>query len=361
MPMPDEVEVLDSYDAIYEFSLKEGWSDGLPIVPPTVERVNTMLAWTDRDADEIVGYIPPLNGEASIRRIAANAVMAGCRPEYLPVVITAVEALLDKGFNLDAVQTTTGPVTTLAIVNGPIARELGINAGTNAFGPGWRSNATIGRAVRLILVNIGGARPGETNQRTQGQPGMFTFCAAENEARSPWEPFHVEHGMTREKSTVAVFAVGASLDIYEGENATDILTTAAHQSQAMMSKLCNGGECLIALCPEQAQVVASGGFSKQQAREFLWKHTGVPLSNLMPYYRQIVRKRRPHLFEKGGGDSTWIPVVDHPDRLHLIVIGGESRHSSFFACFAYSRVALKCITNRQGEAVRSVADLRRSS
>ncbi|MBI2854343.1 MAG: hypothetical protein HYX87_05405 [Chloroflexi bacterium] len=361
MAVADEIVVSGSYDAIYEFCLQQGWTDGLPVVPPTRERVGAMLEWTDRDADEVVGSIPPLNGHASIRKIAANAVMAGCRPNYLPVVITAVEALLDKGFNLDAVQPTTGPITQLVIVNGPVARELGINAGTTAFGPGWRSNATIGRAIRLILVNIGGAKPGEVNQKTQGQPGMFSLCAAENEARSPWEPFHVEHGIPAEHSAVTVFATFPGYDIHEGETANDILTNLSRETGGMTRKLVNGGEHVVALCPEHAQILASAGFSKQQVKEFLWQHAGAPLAHLVPYFQRLARLRRANVFQVESGDDTWLPIADRPDQIHVIVVGGTSRHSTYFPCFSYSRFASRRITNHCGQAIRSVKDLFRNS
>ena len=185
----------ESYAAINRLYQERGWTDGLPIVPPTAEAVAECLRHTDRDPRELIAVLPPRQGEATVERIAVNTVMAGCRPEYLPVVITAIEALADPGFNLDSIQATTHPVAPLMIVNGPIARELGINSGYNAFGQGFAPNLTIGRAVRLVLMNLGGGLPGTGDRSTQGSPAKIAYCVAENEDANPWEPLHVEAGI----------------------------------------------------------------------------------------------------------------------------------------------------------------------
>ena len=183
-----------SYADINRHYQERGWTDGLPIVPPTEDDVGEFLRWVDRHPQDVVAVLPPRQGEATVERIAINAVMAGCRPEYLPVIITTIEALADPAFNLDSIQATTHPVAPLVIVNGPVARELGINAGYNAFGQGFRANLTIGRAVRLVLMNVGGGLPGTGDRSTQGSPAKIAYCVAENEAASPWEPLHVEAG-----------------------------------------------------------------------------------------------------------------------------------------------------------------------
>src|SRR2546422_111037 len=192
----------EEIDALYQ---ERGWTDGLPIVPPTEAAVREFLRWTDRDPRDVLGVLPPRQGEATVERVAANAVMAGCRPEYLPVVLAGIEALADPLFNLDAIQATTHPVAPLLVVNGPIAREIGLNAGYNAFGQGFRANVTIGRAVRLVLMNVGGGLPGSGDRATQGSPAKLAYCVAENEAESPWEPLHVEAGFPRDVSVVTVF------------------------------------------------------------------------------------------------------------------------------------------------------------
>ena len=207
--LPTEIALDDAPDTLQEFFFAQGWTDGLPVVPPTHAAVRAMLAMTQRGADEEIGPIPPRMRMATIEKIAINAVMAGCRPEYFPVVLAAVDAMLDDACRLYGIRTATNNGTPLIIVNGPIAQKLDVNSGGNVFGQGWRANATIGRALQLVLRNIGGDMPGETDMSTQGQPGKFTFCIAENEQESPWEPpFHVERGFQADESTVTV--IGAS-------------------------------------------------------------------------------------------------------------------------------------------------------
>ena len=195
----------DPVAAVNRLYRERGWTDGLPIVPPTEIAVLEFLNATDRDPREVIGVLPPRQGEATVERIAANAVMAGCCPEYFPVVLAAIEALADPLFNLDSVQATTHPVAPLIVVNGPIVREIGLNGGYNAFGQGCRANVTIGRAVRLVLMNVGGGLPGSGDRATQGSPAKLAYCVAENEAGSPWEPLHVEAGFPRDASVVTVF------------------------------------------------------------------------------------------------------------------------------------------------------------
>src|SRR5688500_18739989 len=168
----------EEIDAHYQ---ERGWTDGLPIVPPTEAAVQAFLRQTERDPREIVGVLPPRQGDATVERIAANAVIAGCLARYFPVVLAAIEALADPLFNLDSVQATTHPVAPLIVVNGPIAREIGLDAGYNAFGPGFRANVTIGRALRLVLTNVGGGLPGTGERATQGSPAKIACCVDEYE------------------------------------------------------------------------------------------------------------------------------------------------------------------------------------
>jgi len=174
----------DVSDAI-ELMFETGWTDGLPVVPPSESLVRKFVESTGRGGDELIAELPPLGGRATVERIAVNAVMAGCVPEHMPVIITALEAMMDDRFNLRGVMCSTGIHTPLLIVNGPIVKELDINGGYNCFGSGWRANATIGRAVKLALLNLGGAIPGETNKATFGHPGAYTYCVAEDEDANP--------------------------------------------------------------------------------------------------------------------------------------------------------------------------------
>jgi hypothetical protein len=197
-PEGDErVIVADNPETIFQLFIARGWMDGLPFIPPRDERVARMLAYADRDPKEVVAVLPPRWGEATLEKIAVNAVMAGCLPQYLPVVMTAVSAMAEEAFNLYAVQATTHPCTPLILVNGPMAKELNINGRYNALGQGWRANATIGRAIRLILLNIGGGEPGVLDRATVGHPGKYSYCLAENEAENPWIPLHLEKGFSK--------------------------------------------------------------------------------------------------------------------------------------------------------------------
>ena len=180
--------IFEIFDLYYE----KGWTDGLPIYPPTEAAVGEMLRYTDRSPQDVVAIIPPKNGAATVEKIAINAVMAGCRPEYLPLLIAAIEAIVRPEYNLYGRQTTTHPGAHLVIINGPIRHELDVNCKHNVFGHGWRANATIGRALRLVLINVAGNKPGVTDMATHGHPGKYSFCMGEDEEGSPWTPFHVD-------------------------------------------------------------------------------------------------------------------------------------------------------------------------
>ena len=208
-PVAREVHLDASADAIYEHFYAEGWTDGLPIIPPTADLVEEMLRYTDRDRHDVVADIVPRGGQATIEKIAINAVMTGCRPAYLPVVITAIEAMVEPPYNLYGRQTTTHPGAHLLIINGPVRQELEVNCLQNCFGQGWRANATIGRAVRLVCINIGGGVPAVTDMATHGHPGKYSYCIGEDEEGSPWSPLHVERGFERNVSTVTALCAEA--------------------------------------------------------------------------------------------------------------------------------------------------------
>lgn len=268
----DQVSIDESIDPI-EACYQNGWTDGLPVVPPTPERVERMLSGTKRPPDELIAPLPPKWGKATIERIAINAVMAGCLPEYLPVVIAAVEAMTDERFNLHGVQVTTSHVAPMVIVNGPIRKQLNINDGFNLFGQGWRANATIGRAVRLICTNIGGALPAELDRAAFGHVGKYTCCIAENEAEeNPWKPLHVERGYQPEDNTVTVFAAAGPQSINDhGSNTADgILTTISQNMAAAGNSSC---ETLLVIGTEHAKTIAHDGFTKSDIRKYIAKTT----------------------------------------------------------------------------------------
>ncbi|MGH7419669.1 MAG: UGSC family (seleno)protein, partial [Candidatus Rokuibacteriota bacterium] len=203
-PALDATLTLPEEDVYAEFCKRE-WCDGLPFVPPTAERVGAMRAGARAEPAVTLGLMPPLWRECTIEKLAVNAVMAGCEPAYFPVVVAAVRAMLDPAFNLYGVQATTHPVAPLVVVSGPYARTIGMHAGSGLFGPGFRANATIGRAIRLILMNVGGGWPGRGDMATQGSPAKFAYAIAEREDATPWEPLHVALGFEAEQSAVTVF------------------------------------------------------------------------------------------------------------------------------------------------------------
>jgi hypothetical protein len=319
----------EDVDAHYQ---ERGWTDGLPIVPPTEARVHHCLAQTTRDPREIVGVLPPRQGEATVEKIAANAVMAGCRPEYFPVVLAAIEALADPLFNLDSVQATTHPVAPLIVVNGPIARALDIQAGYNAFGQGFRANVTIGRAVRLVLMNVGGGLPGSGDRATQGSPAKLAYCVAENEAESPWEPLHVEAGLPADTSTVTVFGCEGPHNIQDHFSNTALgvlLTVAGAMGQAGSNNLLGRGWPLLSLGPEHAATIAKEGYSKRRVKEFLFTHARFPLARLgLEYQRQQVER-----WGVVDAPDTMVPIVNQPDDISIIVVGGAGKHSSWQPTF----------------------------
>ena len=326
----DKLEVDANFEAAQELYLERGWTDGLPIVPPTIERVEAMLASTPRDPQEIIGEIPPNWGSATVEKLAINAVMAGCKPKYLPVVIAAVEAMCDPLFNLYAIQATTHPCAPLIIVNGPICDELGLHGGSGAYGPGWRPNATIGRSVRLAQLNVGGARPGVGDMSTQGAPSKYTYCVAENQEANPWEALHIERGFGAEQSTVTVLAGEPPHNIndHSGSSAEDILTIVAGAiSITGANNAYTGGETLLALGPEHAATIADDGFGKREIREWLHQNARIPLER---YTHATMMER----FEKIPDGP--VPMLVDPDLLMIIVLGGPGKHSSCVPTFGGS-------------------------
>lgn len=323
------VAVEDSLEAVYELFLERGWGDGLPIVPPTEERIHRMLSGTRRSPDQVVAALPPAGGEATVEKIAVNCVMAGCRPDYLPVVNAAIEAMADPRFNLYGVQTTTNPVTPAIIVNGPIRQALGLNSSYNCLGQGNRANATIGRAVRLVLTNVGGASPGVLDKATQGQPAKYTFCFAENEEESPWESLSVEQGLAPGTSAVTAVGAGGTIDINDPycKTADGLLDLMAGSITPLGcgNMMHVGHGPLLILCPEHAHLLAGQGYSKAEVKRGLYERAAVPLSR---FPREVVegRIRREQL----SPDAILHPAPS-PEEFILVVAGGAGHHTVFVA------------------------------
>ena len=332
------ITVLDDLNAFNDECEQRGWSDGLPLVPPTVARVEAMLAATKRDGNEIVAHIAPGFGAATVERIAINAVMAGCRAEYLPVLLATVEAVADEKFNLQGIQATTNSAAPWIIVNGPLAATLGVNAGLNCLGQGNRANATLGRALRLVLQNVGGALPGQMDRATHGQPGKYTFCCAENEAASPWQPLHVARGFNADDSVVTVVGAAGTLNLNShSKDAADLLRAIALSLVYPTSNDYHfAGAPWVILSPEHAEVLQRGGLSKDDVKRGIWEQSKMEAG-------RFARKdfdRAKHTREKELGEfsaDTRVPIAPVPEDIGIIVAGGPGTHSVYVPTFGQTR------------------------
>jgi hypothetical protein len=312
--------------------LDAGFTDGLPVVPPTRQRVERMLAANDCAADASIAVLPPLYGTATWRDIAANAVMAGCRDDYLPVVGAAISALADDAFNLLGIATTTGSATPLVIVGGPVVQRIGMNSGSNVLGPGNRANATIGRAVHLALQNIGGAHPGEVDMSTLGQPAKFTFCCAENSAESPWPPLHVQRGHPADASVVTIVGAAGIVEIVDSESATAQQLACTFGASTLIAGsvggagLLGGGEPLFIMPPEHARMFHDEGYTLQEVKAAIYEHAALPTSRLSAAVREKLSVRR----EMGGAaDESVVRAAATPDDIMIVVAGGVGRKAAY--------------------------------
>jgi hypothetical protein len=338
------IEVPEDLGAFNDECEVRRWGDGLPLVPPTRERVAAMLAATRRAPTDIIAHLAPGFGVASVERIAINAVMAGCRPELLPVLIAAVEAVADARFNLQGIQATTGPATPFVVVNGPLAAKLGFNGGVNCLGQGTRANSTLGRALRLVMQNIGLALPGDMDRATQGTPGKQAFCCAENEAASPWEPLHVERGLAREESTVTAIAAASTLDMNtHAATADDLLRVIA---DSMIAPTTNdyhfAGEPWLVISPEHAQVLMEGGYDKARVKQALWERSRMQAGRFARTdYERASHTRRAELGE--FRQETPVPVAPTAQEIGIVVAGGPGAHSVYVPSFGLTRAVTKAI------------------
>ena len=304
-------------------------SDGLPLVPPTMERVAAMLAANCYAADEAISLLPPGFETVTAGDVAICAVMAGCKPAYMPVLVAAVDALSDMSFNLVGIATTTGSAAPLYIVNGPVVNQIGLNAKNNALGSGHRANATIGRAMTLILQNIGGAIPGEVDMATLGQPAKYACCFAENVDESPWPALHVERGFAADASVVTVVGIAGTVEVNDSDSqqAAGLAQTFA---QSMLiagvsggAGLLGGGEPLCILPPEWAAMFHRDGMSKPQVKKAIWEQAALPIEKLAP----AVRKHR--MGAASDPLANVIRVAEKPDDLMIVVAGGVGRKAAY--------------------------------
>ncbi|MQA83823.1 MAG: hypothetical protein GEV03_04085 [Streptosporangiales bacterium] len=307
--------------------IEQGVTDGLPVIPPSVERVEAMVAASGRGADEVVGLLPPTYGEANVRDVAINATMAGCLPEYMPVILAAVEVMLEPSFHLDHLATSTKGNAPLVIVNGPIRKEIGLNCTKNVLGPGARANATIGRAIRLLLINVGGSVPGVTDHSCFGHGGKYTYTIGEDEESSPWEPLHVESGFAAEDSTVTV--MGSEAPRYVSSVASPkcpevtLLRIADTMSTLASFGMTGRSEAFVLLGPDHRNAVAEAGWSKADVRNFLHERSGRPAADLDAGQPPDRPGSLPHLREREGyRPDDWIPVFGSADDIHIVAAGG---------------------------------------
>lgn len=318
----------DSPEALHEVFAARGWGDGLPMVPPTRERVEAMLASLgDVDPDEVVATLPPRFGQATRRIIAVNAVLAGCRPEHLPVLISAVRAIARPEVNLRGVNATTHPVAPLLIVHGEIAERAGYNSGLGAFGPGNLANATTGRALRLVLLHVAGAVPGPGDASTQGGPAKYTYCVAENLAATPWEGYAASRGVDA-PSAVTVHCGEAPHNVHdmESEHPSPILDKIASAMATLgQNNVCIGqGEYFVALCPEHAATAASHGWTRRDISSYLFQRARLSVERVRANFSSLAWP--PWMLAVADGEM--IPMTAHPDNIRVFVCGGAGKHSS---------------------------------
>jgi hypothetical protein len=278
-----KIEYADTEDPV-ELAYARGWTDGLPVTPPTDERVIAMLKGTTRRPDESVGKIPPFLADCTVEKVAINAVMAGCKPEYMPVLLAALEAVLEPLFTLHGVLATTYFSSPIIIVNGPVAKRIGMNSGINALGQGNRANATIGRALNLIVLNVGGGRPGEADRATLGAPSKYTLCFAEDESDPGWEPLSVARGLPRGVSAVTLFqGHGVEAFVDQKSRTPDGLTRSFALSLVTMghSRLTQSARALLVLSPEHYAIYKEAGWDRKRIERALYEATIRPGSELV--------------------------------------------------------------------------------
>lgn len=293
---PIRARKLDLQEDEFEFMFDQGFTDGLPVIPPTEERVLRMLSGTQRDPQETIASVPPNMGLATTEKIAINAVMAGCKPEYLPVVIAALEAACTDDFNIHGVMATTMGASPVMVVNGPIRERIGLNSNLSALGQGNRANATIGRALRLIIRNIGGAIPGQTERPTLGNPMKYTMCFAEREERSPWSPLHVERGYQEEDSVVTLFGMTSGPTLIVDQTSTDPVQLARSMAMCLNHvhhpKAYGVSDTLLVVCPEHIDTLMKGskfnkngsginGYSKSALRQEIFNYAPKSIKDLV--------------------------------------------------------------------------------
>jgi hypothetical protein len=314
-----ELSLAESED-IMEACFDRGWSDGLPVIPPTPLRVLKMLNGCDREADEIIGNIPPDNAPCSIEKLAINAVMAGCKPEYFPVVIASVEAALQDRFCMHGLLCTTYFSSPVLIVNGPIVKQIGMNSGMNALGQGNRANATIGRALQLIIRNVGGGVPGKIDRAAMGNPGKYTYCFAEDESDENWNSLAMDRGFQRQESVISLFA-GDGLQPILDQQSRSPESLAKSMAQSLRSvancKLFGLADAILVVCPEHRRVFMEGNWSKENLKDALYNELITPGSEVIRGADGIAEGMPAKFSDKQLNKF-------RDDGLHIVTVGGTA-------------------------------------
>ncbi len=335
---PETTQIADdSPEALAALFETHGWGDGLPLVAPTPERVEAMLATAAGDPDEVVATLLPRAGIVTRRVVAINAVLAGCPTDVFPVVLTAVRALAEPEMNLRGVNATTHLVAPMVIVHGEIAQTAGFNAGVGAFGPGNRANATVGRAVRLMLLHVAGARPGFGDAATHGQPAKYTFCAAENLAESPWEGYAVSRGV-HTSSAVTVHCGEGPHNVHDMEADGDPQLILDKLASAMTSLGMNNapisqGEFFVILGPEHAYSLAIGGFAREDVSRYLYDRARMPAAVFRRHFEELAWAQ----WMKTVPDDHALPMTGDPDNIRVLVAGGPGKHTLLVPSWGMTR------------------------
>ncbi|MFN9128577.1 MAG: hypothetical protein ACK5V7_07125 [bacterium] len=308
----------------FEFFFDKPWSDGLPVVTPTQARLDWMLAGTRRDAAEVVGPVPPAMNVATVRDVALHAVMAGCRPEYLPVVLGGLSLILQEPFNMNGVQGTMHGVAPLMIVNGPYAAKIGLHGGNGCLGPGFRANATIGRAIRLLLLNLGGGIPGLASATVLSTPQRYTACWTENTERSPWETLAVSRGYRPDEDVITCAMVESPRLCYDdvSQEPVRLLTGIADTMAAMSSwNMHVRSDMVVVIGPEQATLCERSGWPRARVHEWLVANAGMQVAQMRRGGNWRDERAR-RIGVDPSDDAAFVPVIKDARDLHLMVAGG---------------------------------------
>lgn len=333
-------ELSPGAQAALEAALEDGPGDGLPLIPPTQRAVDAMLASVQEGSGNVLGIMAPAMAEVTVGDAAVCAVLAGCKPAYFPVVLAALEAVMEPEFNLLAIQATTELASPLVIVHGPVAERTGVHSGSGCLGPGFRANATVGRAVRLAAVRLGMAVPGETDMATFGHGGKYAACFAE--AACGWEPLHATRGFRAEQNAVTVVAADAPVNVndYASGSAESVLRMiAGTMAYPGSNNAQGGGEVLLVISPQHLGLLASGGVDRADAQRALFELARVPMKRFSPEIAERVRGRRPGLFADAEPDA--VPVADGPESILISVAGGPGSHTLFFPTYGETRAVTK--------------------